>query len=147
MAQSMPWLRPAVIGLILARCLHSWWLMAAFMLAQSGVDDPLGLSNAAIDRISNFSTLQTVTWVSYIIGYVFTAWLVYRRRALALPIVLVTVSLDVLYWVAISNDPNMFQLTQLVELGVYGLRDLLINLAGLAVAFGVFMLKQMRELH
>jgi hypothetical protein len=146
MAQHLPWLRPTVIVLILARCMYSWWLMVAVLLSHLGINAPLGVGDDIIGYIAAYPILQAVVWATYVAGYTLTGWFVFRRSALALPVAIFSLTLDILYWVATSDDPNMFQLSRLVELGVYGLRDLILNMAGLLIVIGVLILKQTRQL-
>lgn len=131
-----------VVAVALVRAFYSWHLMAAAALHVAGMPGMLGLPAELTLAIASLTTLQLIVWFIYISGYTIGAALLLRRMRLAVPVLLAAAGIDITVWVISATDELSFLVTQYLEIGWTGVRDLLLNLGAIAVIAGVLYLRR-----
>jgi hypothetical protein len=142
-------LRWIVIVLAAGRALYSfrYWISSA--VNQLGGAELLGVSDVIVQGLQDLSPIETIIWIGYAAGYAATAFLVLLKRRWALHVIVVSVVVDMGYWIFGAIDLDNFTIHAMSNSAGFATPDVMdgvINLINFMILIGVLILERGRVL-
>lgn len=134
-------LRWIVILLAGGRACYTGWLIIASLMARSGMESGMGFGPETLQQMAEIPALPLIASIIYTLGYLFTAILVLAGSRRAVPVAIFAAALDIAFWAFNATNPLIAYLSQELDWGAVGTRDMVLNLAAIAMVVGTLRLR------